>query len=105
MKYSNGGVSATMLHGHQSSSGSARLRHHFTELHLNDAPRISYFIWHRNRKLLVIWLQGMSKLTSWFESENMWWPVGEVAKGESGWWWWTACGPTSVHRLVGSVLA
>ena len=44
LKYSNGGVSATMLHGHQSSSGSARLRRHFTELHLNGAPHPPLYV-------------------------------------------------------------
>ena len=33
-----------MLHGHQSSSGSARLRHHFTELHLNGAPHPPLYV-------------------------------------------------------------
>ena len=95
LKYSNGGVSATMLHGHQSSSGSARLRRHFTELHLNGAPApVPPII--RGTEIGNSWLSSSRRCQNWHHSLSQ-----RMCDGQLGKWQREKVGGDGGGRLVG----
>ena len=63
-----------MLHGHQSSSGWARLCHHFTELHLNYAPFPTPLVSYPTRwsLLFILWfLYGSSDIPPSEQQRNI----------------------------------